>query len=181
MVPGSPVNRCPDNHWRIFDCGHAASFPVAAFLMFPAPGIRSWLLKSYGIIVTSTSVKDWCMSPHGIVGPSDQSSQNSGIKCPLARLLTLPNLMLPNDVREKHYRFIFFIPFSIFAPLRDPLGHSSPILALMYSKALSINLPNFVSFWNPSMRYICCQMLSTSSTAWPAITVNVMSLHIMRR
>jgi len=30
---------------------------------------------------TNAPVEDWCMSPHGIKGPRDQSSRNSGIKC----------------------------------------------------------------------------------------------------
>ena len=39
---------------------------------------------------TTASVKDWCKSPHGITGPPDQSSRNSGNKCQLARPQTLP-------------------------------------------------------------------------------------------
>jgi len=33
------------------------------------------LLKNH---FTSASVKDWCMSPHGITWRPDQSSRNSG-------------------------------------------------------------------------------------------------------
>ena len=39
--------------------------------------------------VTSASVTNWGMSPHGIAGPQNQSSPNSGKKCPLARALTM--------------------------------------------------------------------------------------------
>jgi len=47
---------------------------------------------------TSASVKDWCMPPHGITGPPDQSSLNSGNKCRLAKPLTLPNFV---ELRQK--------------------------------------------------------------------------------
>jgi len=43
--------------------------------------------------ITSASVKDWCKSPHGITGSPDQSSQNWGNKCRLARPQTMPNLV----------------------------------------------------------------------------------------
>jgi len=33
------------------------------------------------------------MLPHGIAGPPDQSSRNSGNKCPLARRVTVPNFV----------------------------------------------------------------------------------------
>ena len=37
------------------------------------------------------SVTEWCMSPHGIAGPQNKSSPNSGKKCPLARTITMQN------------------------------------------------------------------------------------------
>jgi len=51
----------------------------------------------------------------------------------------------PNDVREKRYKN--FRPFSILAPDGDPLGQTSPISALMDSKARTNNVPNFVLFY----------------------------------
>jgi len=39
-------------------------------------------------------VKDWCISPHGVAGPPNQSSSNSGNMCWLARPLTLPNFVV---------------------------------------------------------------------------------------
>ena len=44
-------------------------------------------------IKTSASLTDWWMSPGGIAGPQNQSSQNSGKKCPLARPLTMQNFV----------------------------------------------------------------------------------------
>jgi len=43
---------------------------------------------------SSVSVKDWCMSPHGITGPPDQSSQNSGNKLRLTTPLTRPKFVV---------------------------------------------------------------------------------------
>jgi len=42
---------------------------------------------------TSASVTDWCISPHGITRPQNQSSPNSGKKCLLARSLTVQNFV----------------------------------------------------------------------------------------
>jgi len=39
-----------------------------------------------------------------------------------------------------------FYTFQYVGTLGGPAGQSSPILALMYSKPPSINLPNFVNF-----------------------------------
>jgi len=95
-----------------------------------------------GLYLTSVSVKDWSMSPHGIAGLPDQSSPNSRNKCWLVRPLSLPN-----DVREKSYNF--FTPFGILASRRDSwvkVHQSSPWCA---ASPLSINLSNFVPFWQP--------------------------------
>jgi len=54
---------------------------------------------------TSASVKDWCMFPHGIAGPPDQSSSNSGSRWRLARPLTLPNFI---TLRQKVYQIYAF-------------------------------------------------------------------------
>ena len=43
---------------------------------------------------SSVSVKDWCMSPHGIKGPPDQSSRNSGNKLRLTTPLTRPKFVV---------------------------------------------------------------------------------------
>jgi len=51
----------------------------------------------------------------------------------------------PNDVQEKCYK-VFFTPLSLLAPQGDALRQSSSILQLMYGKAQSINMPNFVPF-----------------------------------
>jgi len=45
----------------------------------------------------------------------------------------------------------------------DSLGQSSPVLALIYSKAPSINLPNLVPFCNLSKRYLLRQHISCSA------------------
>jgi len=42
---------------------------------------------------TSASVKNGCMSPHGITGPPDQSSRNLRNEFPLARPRTQPNFV----------------------------------------------------------------------------------------
>jgi len=41
------------------------------------------------------------------------------------------------------------LPPSVLSTTGEPLGRSSPILALTYSEAHSINLPNFVPLWKP--------------------------------
>ena len=55
---------------------------------------------------TSVSVKDSCESPHGITGPTDQTSRNSGNKLRLTTPPTRPNFVvspqkvcIQNDVR----------------------------------------------------------------------------------
>jgi len=55
------------------------------------------------------------MSPHGMAGPLDRSSPNSGYKCPLARPLTLPNFVtLRQNVCEisaaENFRFRISAP-----------------------------------------------------------------------
>ena len=42
---------------------------------------------------SSASVKDWRMSPQGIMGPLDQSSPSSGNNCQLSSTLTVPNFV----------------------------------------------------------------------------------------
>jgi len=80
------------------------------------------------------------MSPHGIARPPDRSSRNSGNKCQLAKPLILPNFIAPLQlVYEKIVKI--FTPVTILAPQGDPLGQSSPIWVMTYSK-----LPNFVPF-----------------------------------
>jgi len=58
---------------------------------------------------------------------------------------TVPNFIAhpTNDVLEKRYNFYTLHYFG--AP-GDPSGQSSPIWVVMYSKAPSIKLPNFVLF-----------------------------------
>ena len=54
---------------------------------------------------SSVSVKDWCMSPHGITEPPDQSSRNSGNKLRLTTPLTRPNFVVfPQSVHSKRCR-----------------------------------------------------------------------------
>jgi len=55
--------------------------------------IYSHIAYKYTKKLTSASVTDWCMSPHGIAGPQNQSSPNSGKKCPLAKPLTMQNFV----------------------------------------------------------------------------------------
>jgi len=52
----------------------------------------------------------------------------------------------PNDVREKSYNFFYTLRY--FGAPAVLLGQSSPMLALMCNKP-SINLSNFVPFWQP--------------------------------
>jgi len=164
----------------------------------------TWPLK-WSLIKTSASVTNWCMSPHGIAGPPDHSSRNSGNKCRLARPLTVPNfgtlrqkvldmsavenlccrksgpkctkigenllrtmsvIMLISSCsakREKSVRKLF-LHLSIFW---DLLSHSSPIYTVVYSKAPSINLPNFATFWKPVYEILAAKSSSISGTAWP--------------
>jgi len=64
------------------------------------------------------------MSPHGIVGPPDQSSPNLGNKWPLARPLTLPNfIVLGQTMYEK--RITIFHTLQYFGASGDLLGQSS--------------------------------------------------------
>ena len=52
--------------------------------------------------ITSASVKDWCTSLHGILGPPDKSSPNSGNKCQMARPLKLPNFLVLQQKGAKY-------------------------------------------------------------------------------
>jgi len=93
---------------------------------------------------TSASVKDWCKSPHGITGPPDQSSRNSGNKCQAARPLTPPNFIpLGQSVYEKSV--------TILTPFTFSASQGTPWVKVRQSgrQGPSINLSNFVNFWQP--------------------------------
>jgi len=61
--------------------------------------------------------------------------------------LTMPNFIaLGQTVYEKSVIFLQITPFIILAPQGDPFGQSSPLWVATYSKAPSINVPNFVEF-----------------------------------
>jgi len=61
-------------------------------------GKRAEVVKNH---FTSASMKDWCMSQHGITGPRTKIQRNSGNKFPLARPLTRPNFVtLRQKVRD---------------------------------------------------------------------------------
>jgi len=62
----------------------------------------------------------------------------------------------------------FFIPFSLLALQVDHLCQSSPIWVMMYSKAPSIKLPNFV----PSMRYLLPKFVNFVNGVANKLTVN---------
>jgi len=62
----------------------------------------------------------------------------------------LPNFIaLGQTMYEKSVTI--FTTCSILAPQGDPLCRVSLVLALMYSNAHSINVPNFVPFW----KFLC--------------------------
>jgi len=63
----------------------------------PVAFVTAWLTKN---TKTSESAKDWCKSPHGIVGPPDQSLQNSGNKCRLAKPR---EILSPCDKKRSRY------------------------------------------------------------------------------
>jgi len=86
------------------------------------------------------------MSPHGIVGPPDLSSPNSGNKCPLARP---PKAAKLHHAQPDKSVTKFFYALQYFGVPGGPLGQSSPILAMMYIRDGTTNVPNFVLFWQP--------------------------------
>jgi len=53
--------------------------------------VAQWHRAKSDSLFASASVTDWCMSLNGIARPQNQSSPNSGKKCPLARPLTMQN------------------------------------------------------------------------------------------
>jgi len=65
--------------------------------------------------------------------------------CYAQRPLITPNFIALGQTMYEKSVTIFYTLQS-FDAKGDPLGHSSPILALMYSNAPSINLLNFVPF-----------------------------------
>jgi len=74
----------------------------------------------------------------------------------------------PNDVWEKRYKFL---RPSVFWRPGGPLGLKlTEVSAVMYSKARTINVPNFIPFWHPALRDICCQTSLISLKARPAKT-----------
>ena len=60
-------------------------------------------------------MNDWCKSTHGITGPPDQNSRNSGNKCQLARPMTMPNFIALGQMMYEKSVTIFYT-FSILAP-----------------------------------------------------------------
>jgi len=61
------------------------------------------------------------MSPHNIAGSPDQSSLNSGNKCPLAKPLTVPNfIVLDQTMHEKSVTK--YLHRSVFWRIRGPPG-----------------------------------------------------------
>jgi len=77
-------------------------------------------------------------------GKVDQSSPKYLKTCYAPLPLTVPfHRARPNDVREV---LQFFYTLHYFGAPGEHLGWSSPILALMYSKARTTNMPNFVPF-----------------------------------
>ena len=74
-------------------------------------------------------------------------------------------LTWPNDVRERRYNF--FTPFTILAPQDDPVSQSSLTSAMMYRKARTTNVPNFVPFCQSIYEIMCCRSSLISLKAWP--------------
>ena len=109
-------------------------------------------------------VAAWCR------GTTDQSSPDTGNKCRMARSLTLPNFIaLGKTMYEKRVTTIFFT-FSILAPQGDLLSQSSPVLALVYSMALSRSVYDIIA---AKFRRLRC----TDDKK----TLNDMSPHTIRR
>jgi len=68
------------------------------------------------------------MSTHGIAGPPNQSSRNSGNKCQLATTLTIPNFVALGQTMYKKSVTKMLPLFSILSPQGDPWAevHESP-------------------------------------------------------
>ena len=59
--------------------------------------------------------------------------------------LITPNFVALSQTMYKKSVTKILCTFSILASQEDPLSQSSPILATLYTKARSINVPNFVN------------------------------------
>jgi len=105
------------------------------------------------------------MSPHGIVGPPDQSSPNLGNKWPLARPLTLPNfIVLGQTMYEK--RITIFTPFSILAPQGTSWAKVHD-LSTDVQQGPNYQCAKFHTFLTTCLRDTCCRTSLISLKAWP--------------
>jgi len=113
----------------------------------------------------TTTVRDICCRKFVLPEQVDHSSPTSLKICYAPLPLTVPNFIALGQMTwEKSVTKFFFTPWSILAPQGNPLGQSSPIMVLMYSKTRTTNVPNLVPFWQPVYK-ICCwtSMISLKS------------------
>ena len=88
-------------------------------------------------IITSASVKDWRMSPHGNAGPPDQSSPNLGNKCELGRHQCC-QISLHCDKKCARY-----LPSKLFDPIQ---GKSEPKFTKTVQDLLQTNVHHHAKF-----------------------------------
>jgi len=67
------------------------------------------------------------MSPHGIAGPPNRSSQNSGTKCPLARPIKVSNFIMVGQTMYKESITKNVYTLQYFGATGVPQGQSWPI------------------------------------------------------
>ena len=112
-------------------------------------------------VETSASVNNLCMSPHGIAGPPDQSSPNSGNNCPLVRPLALPNFIaLGQTMYEK--RITIFHTLQYFGASGDPLGSKLTSLGTDIQQCPDYQCAKFRPLLTTCLRDICCRTLLIS-------------------
>jgi len=79
----------------------------------------------------------------------DQRSPKSLKTCYAPMAVVIPNFIADGQTVYEKIVTNFFTPFTILASQRDSLGQSSPVWAVMHSKAASTKTLNFVPFWQP--------------------------------
>jgi len=73
----------------------------------------------------------------------------------IGQTLTMLNFIALGQTVYENSVTIFYTLHYFGAPERDPLGQNSPIWVVMYSKVLSINLPNR-RFLTTRLQDMCC-------------------------
>jgi len=148
---------------------------------FGAKGRRfeSWLRTKISKKCISERLKHVATWYHG---PADRSSPNSGnVSIGQTHPWQISSHSAKRCTRKALQKFY---TLHYFGTPGESLGQTSPISVVMYMKAPSIKVPNFVPFWKPVYELAAAKVRRFRRRRDPHTqkkTVNDMSPHTMRR